>query len=62
MLWLLTMLTWGEFKRIVDRQLAEGNGDDELIKCVEWNGLDEPEVNFQVDRHAGGAVMYVLVA
>ncbi|HLY64127.1 MAG TPA: hypothetical protein VKU60_01235 [Chloroflexota bacterium] len=56
------MLTWGEFKRIVDRQLAEGNGDDELIKCVEWNGLDEPEVNFQVDRHAGGAVMYVLVA
>lgn len=55
------MLTWGEFKRIVDRQLAEGGGDGELVKFIEWNGLDEPTVDFHVDRGASGTVVYVRV-
>lgn len=56
------MLTWGEFKRIVDRQLADGSGDGELVKFIDWNGLDQPKVDFRVDRGAGGTVVYVLVA
>lgn len=56
------MISWGQFKTIVDKQLAEGNGDEELLKCVEWNGLEEPVVNFQIDRRGAATTMYVRVA
>jgi hypothetical protein len=46
------MLTWGELKRIVDQQLAQGSGDAELVKFIDWNGLDRPIVEFREDRGA----------
>ncbi|MBV8084590.1 MAG: hypothetical protein JO247_07220 [Chloroflexi bacterium] len=56
------MLTWGEFKRIIDRQLADGAGDGELVKFINWNGLEQPVVDFREDRGRAGNVVYVRVA
>ncbi len=43
-------MTWGEFKREVDRQLASGAGDDEVVASIDWNGLEDPIVTFEVRR------------
>lgn len=43
-------MTWGEFKRRVDRQLADGNGDDEEVQAIDWNGLEPPLVVFRTIR------------
>jgi hypothetical protein len=56
------MLTWGDFKRMVDRQLADGAGDRELVKFIEWNGLEPPVVDFREQRGTSGNVVYVRVA
>ena len=47
------MLTWGDFKRLVDKQVAEANGDDELVAHIDWNGLEQPIVVFEQDRKEG---------
>jgi hypothetical protein len=43
-------VTWGEFKRQVDRQVIDGNGDDEEVRSIDWNGLEPPLVVFQTIR------------
>ncbi len=43
-------MTWGEFKRSIDRQLADGTGDQEVVGSIDWNGLEDPVVTFEVRR------------
>ena len=44
-------MTWGEFKRQVEKQLAEANGDDEEVLAINWSGLEGPLVAFQTVQH-----------
>jgi len=43
-------VTWAEFKRLVDKELAEANGDEEEVLSINWGGLDDPVVVFQTIR------------
>ena len=43
-------MTWGDFKRRVEKQLADGKGDDEELRSISWNGLEEPVVTFETKR------------
>ena len=54
-------MTWGEFKRHVEKQLAEANGDEEEVLAINWSGLERPLVDFQTVQHGRQAQNRVLI-
>ena len=54
-------MNWAEFKRLIDKQLAEANGDEEELASISWGGLEDPVVIFQTVRHGRETKNLILV-
>lgn len=55
-------MTWADFKRLVEKQLADGKGDDEEVLSISWNGLEEPVVIFETKRRGKDTQDIVYIA